>query len=92
MRDCASAYVMAARLRMRLLVNRVATMSASGVTSHRTLKASRSSPPRSEQISSVSGLGSMSMRLCTRYTEVARSAASTSIAVPGFRKWVTSAM
>eukprot|EP00976_Prorocentrum_cordatum_P037639 764678-Prorocentrum_minimum.AAC.1 len=34
----------------------------------------------------------MSMRLSTRYTEVQRSAASASMAVPGCKKCVTSAM
>ena len=43
-------------------------------------------------MSSVSALGSMSMRRCTRYVVVARAAASSSRAVPGFTKCVTSAM
>jgi len=49
-----------------LLVKRTATGCASGVSSQMTEKASRSPPARNEQMSSVSGLGSMSMRRCTR--------------------------
>lgn len=46
------------------------TISASSVISQSTENASRSTPERRLQMSSVSGLGSMSMRLCTRYTVV----------------------
>ena len=56
---------------MTLLVKRTLTGSASGVTSQITENARRSTPDRSEQMSSVSGLGSMSMRRCTRYVVVA---------------------
>ena len=57
-----------------------------------TENASRSTPPRSEQMSSVNGLGSMSRRRWTRYVVVPRLRASASIAVFGRRNDVTSAM
>mmetsp|Transcript_1150 Transcript_1150/g.3774 ORF Transcript_1150/g.3774 Transcript_1150/m.3774 type:complete len:218 (-) Transcript_1150:749-1402(-) len=63
---CASAYVSAAVLLMTLFVNRVLTTSASGVISQMALNARRSTPPRSEQMSSVRGLGSMSILRSTR--------------------------
>ena len=53
------------------LVKRVERMRASGVISHMTEKASRSTSARRLQMSSVSGLGSMSILLCTRYVVVA---------------------
>ena len=51
------------------------TISASSVISQSTENASRSTPERRLQMSSVSGLGSMSMRRCTRYTVVPLQAA-----------------
>ena len=47
-----------------------------GVSLHITEKVSRSTLAFSEQISSVSALGSMSIRLCTRYVVVLRRDAS----------------
>ena len=55
---------------MTLLVKRTDTTRACWSTSHSTEKARRSTPARREQMSSVSGLGSMSMRRCTRYVVV----------------------
>ncbi len=51
---------------MTLLVKRTLTMRASLVISHSTENARRSTPARRLQMSSVSGLGSMSIRRCTR--------------------------
>ncbi len=66
-RACASAYVSAARERMTDFVKRVASTSAlSGAISQITENARRSTPARSEQMSSVSAFGSMSRRRCTR--------------------------
>ncbi len=52
------------------LVKRTPTVRASGVISHSTEKARRSTSARRLQMSSVSGLGSMSIRRCTRYVVV----------------------
>mmetsp|Transcript_62634 Transcript_62634/g.198322 ORF Transcript_62634/g.198322 Transcript_62634/m.198322 type:complete len:334 (-) Transcript_62634:323-1324(-) len=91
-RVCASRYDMAALLLMMLLLYLTPTTSASGVISQRTENASRSTSARREQISSVSGLGSMSMRRWTRYTDVPRREASRSMGAPLCTKLVTSAM
>ncbi len=50
----------------RINAHRTATTSAAGVISQMAEKARRSTPERRLQMSSVSGLGSMSMRRCTR--------------------------
>mmetsp|Transcript_4558 Transcript_4558/g.11497 ORF Transcript_4558/g.11497 Transcript_4558/m.11497 type:complete len:310 (-) Transcript_4558:242-1171(-) len=96
MSACASAYVSAAELLMTALVKRGAWPGAGSPVSRskrkNTLKVRRSTPPRSEQMSSVSGLGSMSRRRCTRYVVVPRRHASRSMAVPGSRNELTSAM
>mmetsp|Transcript_34947 Transcript_34947/g.56170 ORF Transcript_34947/g.56170 Transcript_34947/m.56170 type:complete len:222 (+) Transcript_34947:643-1308(+) len=67
---CASAYVSAALDLITLFVNRGDTPGTGRFVcaSNRknTEKASLSTPPRREQMSSVSGLGSMSRRRCTR--------------------------
>lgn len=52
------------------LVKRTPTVQASGVISQRTEKARRSTSARRLQMSSVNGLGSMSIRRCTRYVVV----------------------
>ena len=56
---------------MTLLVKRTESTRASPSISHSTLNARRSCSARRLQMSSVSGLGSMSMRRCTRYVVVA---------------------
>ena len=53
------------------LVKRTLTAFAPASISHRTENARRSTPPRREQMSSVRGLGSMSILRCTRYVVVA---------------------
>mmetsp|Transcript_43394 Transcript_43394/g.131153 ORF Transcript_43394/g.131153 Transcript_43394/m.131153 type:complete len:339 (+) Transcript_43394:763-1779(+) len=88
----ASAYDRAAWDLMIALQHLTSTISASDVISQTTENVSLSTPPRSEQMSVVNKLGSMSVRRSTRYTVVHRSAASLSIAVPGWTKCVTSAM
>ena len=55
---------------MMLFVKRQPASSYCGVNSHSTEKARRSTFVRSEQMSSVRGFGSMSMRRCTRYVVV----------------------
>ena len=76
---------------MTLLVKRTLTGTASGVTSHSTENAKRSTPARSEQMSSVRGLGSMSMRRCTRYVVVALLTHRVDGPVParfGYKAWL----
>mmetsp|Transcript_14317 Transcript_14317/g.40698 ORF Transcript_14317/g.40698 Transcript_14317/m.40698 type:complete len:321 (+) Transcript_14317:871-1833(+) len=90
----ASWYVRAALEWMTLLKNSGSptTWAVSTLTLHSTLKANLSTLHRSEQMSSVKGLGSMSILRSTRYTLVHLLEASKSIGVFGLRKWVTSAM
>ena len=68
------------------------TTSASGVISQVTEKAKRSTFGRREHRSALSNRGSISILLSTRYTVVPLMAASSSRAVCGLTKWVTSAM
>ena len=93
---CASWYVSAASLLMTAFVNRGGVPSTGkpvrASNRKNTENVKRSVPPRSEHMSSVSGLGSMSSRRFTRYVVVPRRRASSSIAVFGFKNEVTSAM
>ena len=77
---------MASRDLMMDLWNLVLTISASGVISQTQEKANRSTPPRREHRLELRSSGTMSMRRSVRYTEVERSAASRSMAVPGLKK------
>jgi hypothetical protein len=77
---------------MILLENDTDTISASAVISHSTENASLSTSARREHISSVRGLGNISMRRSTMYTDVPLWDASSSRGVPGCTKFVTSAI
>mmetsp|Transcript_11350 Transcript_11350/g.47580 ORF Transcript_11350/g.47580 Transcript_11350/m.47580 type:complete len:318 (-) Transcript_11350:1288-2241(-) len=93
---CASWYVNAASLLMTAFVNRGCASGtgrpvvASNLKNTENVK--RSVPPLNEHMSSVSGFGSISSLLFTKYVVVPRRLASSSIAVFGLRNEVTSAM
>mmetsp|Transcript_11210 Transcript_11210/g.28759 ORF Transcript_11210/g.28759 Transcript_11210/m.28759 type:complete len:612 (+) Transcript_11210:353-2188(+) len=92
MMRCACSYASLTQERMTVRPSHCDSMLPSGVMSHTAENARRSTPGLRLHSSWHSRCGSIGMTRCTRYTLVQRDAASSSNAVSGLTKWVTSAM